>query len=131
MIYFDSSALVKLVRQEAETPALARWVDELTDQQRVTSSLARVEVVRAVRGQGDDALRQAGAVLVEIDQLPMTFDVLDAAGALPLPLRSPDAIHLATAIRLRASLTAFVTYDKRLLAAAEEVGLPVACPGAP
>ncbi|MCP2260772.1 PIN domain [Streptoalloteichus tenebrarius] len=84
-----------------------------------------------MRGQGDDALRQAGAVLVEIDQTPMTSDVLDAAGALPLPLRWLDAVHLASAIHLRERLSAFVTDDRRLLAAAEEVGLPVAVPGAP
>ncbi|HEX7163879.1 MAG TPA: hypothetical protein VF223_21890 [Trebonia sp.] len=39
-----------------------------------------------------------------------------------------DAIHLA-AVSLRTSLSAFVTYDKRLAAAAQEIGLPVLSPG--
>jgi len=39
-----------------------------------------------------------------------------------------DAIHLAAAMSLRTSLSAFVTYDKRLAAAAQEVGLPVLSP---
>lgn len=48
-------------------------------------------------------------------------------------LRALDAIHLATADQLLASgktITAFVTYDKRLLACAAAAGLPTASPGA-
>ena len=47
LLYLDSSALVKLVVAEPETPALleflARWPH------RVSSALARVEVARAVK----------------------------------------------------------------------------------
>ena len=43
-------------------------------------------------------------------------------------LRTLDAIHLAAAVSLRSSLSAFVTYDKRLAAVAQEVGLPVQSP---
>jgi uncharacterized protein len=48
-------------------------------------------------------------------------------------LRSPDAIHLATAQVLAnesgTSLIAFVTYDQRPLASARTAGLPTASPG--
>lgn len=45
-------------------------------------------------------------------------------------LRSLDAIHLATASAVfGAHLSAFVTYDKRLLAAADALGLVTAHPG--
>ncbi|WP_462203481.1 hypothetical protein [Frankia sp. CcWB3] len=48
-------------------------------------------------------------------------------------LRSLDAIHLATALRLSdendTRLEAFVTYDKRLLEAARRADLPTASPG--
>ncbi|MFB9908124.1 type II toxin-antitoxin system VapC family toxin [Allokutzneria oryzae] len=130
MIYFDSSALVKLVRAEAETTALTTWIAQHPDAQRVTSSLARVEVVRAVRDGGQQFTAQAAAVLVEVDQMPMTYDLLDEAAALPLRVKSLDAIHLASAMRLRSELKAFVCYDKQLIAAATEVGLSVAAPGA-
>ena len=43
-------------------------------------------------------------------------------------VRSLDAIHLATALRFRPSLTSFVTYDKRLLDAAQAAGLPIDSP---
>jgi predicted nucleic acid-binding protein len=129
VIYFDTSALAKLVLTEAETPALNAWLDDRRDLPRVSSSLARVELVRAVRAEGDAAIRTATLILVELDEMPMTTDLLDAAGALALPLRSLDAIHLASALRIRAYLDAFVAYDKRLLTAADEMGLPIASPG--
>jgi predicted nucleic acid-binding protein len=43
-------------------------------------------------------------------------------------VRSLDAIHLATALKIRSALTSFVTYDKRLLDVASAAGLPVAAP---
>jgi predicted nucleic acid-binding protein len=43
-------------------------------------------------------------------------------------LRSLDAIHLATAHELRAGLTAFVCYGKRLRDSAHVLGLPVEAP---
>jgi uncharacterized protein len=128
VIYLDTSALVKLVRTEAETDDLVAWLGERADL--VTSSLARVELMRALREEDEAEKRQAATILVDIDQVPMTFDLLDAAGALPQPVRSLDAIHLASAIRLRDVLEAFVAYDKRLLAAADEVGLLTVAPGA-
>jgi hypothetical protein len=46
-------------------------------------------------------------------------------------IRSLDAIHLATADAvLGDDLTAFVSYDRRLLAAATALGLPTTSPGA-
>ncbi|ONI88368.1 VapC toxin family PIN domain ribonuclease [Saccharothrix sp. ALI-22-I] len=129
MIYLDTSALAKLVLTEAETPALSDWLDDRSEVPRVSSSLARVELVRAVRAEGDAAIRTATLVLVELDEMPMTTDLLDAAGALAFPLKSLDAIHLASALRIRVHLDAFVAYDKRLLTAADEMGLPIASPG--
>ncbi|MGB9223960.1 hypothetical protein [Mycobacterium sp.] len=58
-------------------------------------------------------------------------EVVRAAAAYPdATLRSLDAIHLATGDSVfGTTLTAFVTYDERLLAAAAAAGLPVAAPG--
>ena len=51
-----------------------------------------------------------------------------AADLEPIRLRSLDAIHLATALSVRPHLEAFVAYDRRLLTAAENLGLDVASP---
>jgi uncharacterized protein len=55
--------------------------------------------------------------------------VLTEAAAIEQPfLRTLDAIHLAAAASLRASLSAFVTYDKKLAGAAQNLGLPAISP---
>jgi predicted nucleic acid-binding protein len=63
----------------------------------------------------------------------LAFDTRIAARAAalrPASLRTLDAIHLATALELAGDLTAFVSYDDRLSAAARDLGLPVvALPG--
>ena len=130
MIYFDSSALVKQVLAEAESDALREWVAEQRNVIGVTSSLARVELVRAVAGSGRQAVTRARALLGELTQLQLTSGLLDTAADLTEPLRSLDAIHLASALRLGAGLEWFVAYDKRLLDAAKAVGLRIVAPGA-
>lgn len=129
MIYFDSSALVKLVRSEAESAALRAWLGSHTDPV-VSSALARTEVARAVLRDSSRLGAKARRVLSGVEMIPMTFDLLDEAGDLSAELRSPDAIHLVSALQLRGDLDAFVAYDKRLLAAADDMGLPIASPGA-
>jgi predicted nucleic acid-binding protein len=44
------------------------------------------------------------------------------------PARSLDAIHLATALRIRERLTSFVSYDSRLSDAAALAGLGIDAP---
>lgn len=130
MIYFDSSALVKRVRLESESEALRHWLTEQDDLVGVSSTLVRVEVVRAVAADGDAVVKRARQLFAELSQVQMTYGLLDAAANLPVPSRSLDAIHLASALRLRSALQVFVAYDKRLLGAAEQLGLPTAAPGA-
>ncbi|MEU6642273.1 type II toxin-antitoxin system VapC family toxin [Saccharomonospora sp. NPDC046836] len=130
MIYFDTSALVKLVIKETETPELVSWLATHATGPKVSSMLARVELPRAVRRGGDVAYLRAQLVLGDLLQVPLTAGVLDAAGSLPGSLRSLDSIHLASALRLRSELDCLVAYDQRLLEAAQLTGLTVAAPGA-
>ena len=51
-----------------------------------------------------------------------------AAAAGPGTLRTVDAIHLASALSVRDALTGFCCYDRRLLDAASDEGLPVHSP---
>lgn len=128
MIYLDSSAVVKLARQEAETDALRAWLAR-NPAPMVASALARTEAARALHRTDPAALPVLRAVLAVLHQKPVDDAILDAAAALPgATLRSLDAIHLATAEALAAVLTWFVAYDKRLLLAAQDRGLPVVSP---
>lgn len=129
MIYLDSSALVKLVVREAESVALKEWLAAQPAVPRVSSALVRGEVPRAVFAGGDIAAFKARMVLDDVAQIPLTPGLLDEAGGFATPLRSLDAIHLVSALRIN-GLQSFVAYDKRLLSAAQDAGLPVAAPGA-
>ena len=97
-------------------------------ERRATSALSRVEVARSLRRLGVEAA-QGRRALLTVSLLAITDDVLAAASSLgPSILRSLDAIHLASATSLGDHLSAFVSYDDRLLLAAENAGLPVLAP---
>jgi predicted nucleic acid-binding protein len=126
-VYVDSSAIVKLVVREPESAALRRYLR--SRRPLVASALARTEVLRALLPLGDEALRRGRQVLKTIELARVSDRVLDAAGVLPpAELRSLDAIHLATAAQLRSSIARIVTYDERMVAAAEASGFAVASP---
>lgn len=129
-LYLDSSALVKLVQQEGESSALRRYLRRHRSDGRVTSALARVEVVRAVSAGGPAAVAHARRQLARLDQINLDVDLLDEAASLApgSVLRSLDAIHLAAARSIGADLRAVVAYDRRLLDAAASVGLMVEAP---
>lgn len=133
-VYVDSSALVKRVSKEehqaAVTAALAQAV--LEGRLLITSALARVEVSRALRVRIDvhdprvvkDASERA---LEGIGIAPVSGPVLESARIIGPPvLRSLDAIHLATAIAVGAAEV--WTYDERLAAASEEMGIVARMP---
>ncbi len=126
-VYLDSSALVKLVVAEPESPALRRYLRRRPT--RVSCALARVEVVRAVRPHGPDVVARARRVLARVRLLRLDDVLLDAAAVIdPAVLRSLDAIHVAAAQSFGGSLGSLVTYDVRLREAAEQLGLAVAAP---
>jgi len=129
LIYLDSSAIVKLVVMEPESPALFAWLGDRL--QRISSAVARVEVTRALRRVGVAAAvrRRSAEVLDRISLVPVDRPVLDVAAELdPAELRSLDAIHLATALSVASDLAGLVTYDTRLAAAAARSRIDVWSP---
>lgn len=130
MIYLDSSALLKLIRKEAETDALRDCLAPRADQPVVTSEVGRVEVIRAARRVGDPALLEARVVVDDLDLIAVDRAVQDLACDIGDPLLSSlDALHLASAVLLGDDLAVFVAYDDRLTDAAQTAGLAVATPG--
>lgn len=129
-VYLDSSAIIKLVVEEIETPALVtalkRWPD------RVSSAVARVEVHRALRRQNlpKPAHAKADAVLDSLILIRLDDIVLSRAAAFRSPdIRTLDAIHLAAAQSIGDDPEALITYDTRLARSARNEGLTVLHPG--
>jgi predicted nucleic acid-binding protein len=126
--YVDSSALVKTVVEDAESAALADWLrywDRLA-----ACDLVRVEVVRAVRGSDPAAVPRARQAIGTLTLIRLDDDLYETAADLDPPLlRSLDAIHLAAALTMGRDLAGVVTYDRRMAAGAEALGVRVESPG--
>jgi predicted nucleic acid-binding protein len=129
MIYLDSAAVVKLAHAEAESPALRDWLAARAELPWVSSVLAEIESFRALARYSPEAITRLHPVLDLIGLLDLSPDIRSLARTItPASVRSLDAIHLATALSIKAQLTSFVTYDKRLAEAALRAGLAVETP---
>lgn len=136
LIYFDSSALVKLVLDEPGSDiAAALW--NACDVA-LSSRLAYPEVCAALAAAGrgqhltDSEASEAAAewevFWASMRPVELTADVERAAGALAArrQLRGADAVHLASALALGDRDLTVAVWDKRLHAGADAVGLAVA-----
>jgi uncharacterized protein len=134
VIYIDTSAAMKLVRPEAHSADLSRWLDNTSGAPVVSSVLIEVELLRATLRSAPAQMTRAADVLRGIGVVTLSPAVIARAVEYVDPdLRSLDAIHLATAEHVASTtgeiLDAFLAYDERLLAAACKIGLTVAVPG--
>jgi predicted nucleic acid-binding protein len=136
LVYFDSSALVKLVLDEAGSDiAAALW--NACDAA-LSSRLAYPEVCAALAAAGrnhDLTEAEASAATAEWDvfwasmrPVELSAGVERTAGALAAVhhLRGADAVHLASALALGSTDLTVAVWDKRLHAGAAAVGLAVA-----
>lgn len=130
LYYVDTSAVIKLLVEETDSKAFAAFYDAHDDAEWVSSALLRVEVTRAVARAMPALLPDARDLLLAFSCITIDEDVVE--GAMNEPdrgLRSPDAIHLATARILTPELDALVSYNYRLLRAASDAGLATLSPG--
>lgn len=134
--YIDASVAVRVIMKQPT--ALAEWPEI---QRGFSSALMRAECCRAF-----DRLARTGEItdveydskVADVDELLATMIVLDidapvlrdAGRRFGVRVDTLDAIHLATAEQLRASILAgsallFATHDKDLAAAARHIGFEV------
>ena len=136
IVYFDSSALVKLVLDETGSDvAAALW--NACDAA-LSSRLAYPEVCAALAAAGrnhDLTESEASAAADEWEvfwssmrPIELSAGVERVAGELAVlhRLRGADAVHLASALALGSPEVTVAAWDRRLHAGAAAVGLPVA-----
>lgn len=126
-LYLDTSVLGRVLLDEPETAAIRRELGRF--ERHISSRLLRVELRRLGLLKGmlehvDELL--AGPVLIPLDETVLTA----AETIAPSVVRTLDAIHLATAVRLTGAgqLDALMTYDKQLAEGAREHGITVLSP---
>ena len=132
LIYFDTSAALKLFKEEAESQALSAWLAQQGSAVVVTSDLTRTELRRALHAAGAAAevWQYSEEWLADAAVLRLTPALFDQAGRLApnSSLRSLDAVHVSAALSIAPSVIAFAAYDKRLIDAARAVGLMTVSP---
>jgi predicted nucleic acid-binding protein len=125
--YIDTSAFLKLLVAEAETPAMRSWF--VTEGPHWSSQLLKTEAMRAAARLGipDSALETALGTVTFVSPSVATF--LSAGRLAPSSMRTLDALHLAGALELVPDVRGIVTYDAQLAQGAQQVGLAVVAPG--
>ena len=133
VIYFDSSALVKLVVEETGSALAAKLWDGCDAA--VSSRLAYPEVKAALAAAGHD-LDPAGQAAAEdaweeywsaTRPVELTRAVEQSAGRLAARhgLRGADAVHLASALAVSQPGLILAVWDRRLRSGAQAAGLAI------
>ena len=131
IVYLDTSAAMKLLVEEKESAELADHLQQRTEDgdTLVASLLLHTELHCAANRRTEYIEHESVSdVLSVIALVDIENGDLTTAPLLPGRLRSADAVHLATALRLNAR--AMVVYDTELRAAARTAGLETYGPGA-
>lgn len=129
IVYLDTSAAMKLLVEERESTALAAHLEQRREggDTLVSSLLLHTELHCAANRRPEYIDHEAVAdVLSALALIDVEAGDLTTAPLLPGRLRSADAIHLATALRVNA--TAMVAYDSELCAAARTAGIEALSP---
>ncbi len=136
LVYFDSSALVKLLVEEEGSDLVSQLWDGCDAA--LSSRLAYPEVCAAVAAAGRNRdLSPRGVASAErewerywaaVRPVELTADVQRSAGQLARrhALRGADAVHLASALAIDDPHLVVAVWDQRLHAGATTVGLAAA-----
>ncbi len=122
MIYLESSVALAELRGEARRPPPEFWNEGF-----VSSRLLQYEVwvVAHARGIGEQLAPLIGSMIRRVALVDMVPEVLERTRSpMPVPVRTLDAIHLATLDYLHRSKrpATLASYDQRLLTAARALG---------
>jgi predicted nucleic acid-binding protein len=122
VIYLDSSSLLASVFREQRSPPAALWEEELTSSRLLGYEVwARLNAYGLASSHGDRAKARLDRVnFVELSQRALSR----ALEPFPIPLRTLDALHLATMDFLRKNNepVELASYNNRLVTAAQALG---------
>jgi predicted nucleic acid-binding protein len=125
LIYVDTSVLLAQLLAEDKTPPASLWSEPL-----VSSRLAEYEIWTAIhrggraRSHGEAARQLLGHLsLLELSPLVLAR----AVDPFPVPVRTLDALHLASVefLRSRRLHVLLATYDRRMVVVARRLRIPL------
>ena len=125
MIYLDTSVALAHLLAEDRRPPESLWEEELVASRLVEYELwTRIHARELDRSHGD----LVRLLLARLAILELHPEVLErATRPFPVPVRTLDALHLAsmTFLRQRGRDVTLATYDRRMSEAATAMGVPV------
>jgi predicted nucleic acid-binding protein len=126
LIYLDTSVLLARLFAEGRAPSDAIWARPL-----VSSRLLEFEVINRIHARSAARSHAADArqLIDRVSLLELAPQVLARAlMPFPLPVRTLDALHLATMdfLRTQGQTLELATYDQRLATAGRALGFPLA-----
>ena len=132
-VYLDTSIVMRcLLREPQPVACWGRWQVAYASRIWLTEAQRTVDRLRLEGRIGDHDVAQLHAELLIIQDtlhvVPVAEDVLMRAGeAFSTTLGTLDAIHLASALAIRANvrIDRFLTHDRQLAAAAMSMGFTV------
>jgi predicted nucleic acid-binding protein len=125
VIYLDASVALAYLLSEDRSPPRSVWQEQL-----VSSRLLEYEVWNRIhaRGLGRSHGDDARALIARVALIELVPPVLARAlDPFPVPVRTLDALHLASLEFLRSlrQSVELATYDERLLAGAHALQIPL------
>jgi hypothetical protein len=125
MIYLDTSVALAHLLAEDRSPPDALWQEPL-----IASRLLQYELWNRIhaRGFASSHGEDARALLGRVAMIEMAPPVLARAlEPFPIPLRTLDALHVASLefLRERGLTVELASYDERMLAAARALRIPL------
>ena len=125
MIYLDTSVVLAQILSEDRVPTDALWHETLVSSRRLEyETWNRLHAHGAAVSHGNTAR----AVLAELAFLELSPIVLSRAlEPFPVPVRTLDALHLASAeyLQRQGQRLQIATYDERLLNCARRLGIDI------
>jgi predicted nucleic acid-binding protein len=125
VIYLDTSVVLAELFAEDRRPRPEFWMGQLVSSRLLEYEVwTRVHARRAATTHGDAVREILGAVAI-VEMAPTVL--ARAVEPFPVPVRTLDAMHLATALFLaeRRQRVDVATYDERMTRAARALGLRV------
>jgi uncharacterized protein len=125
VIYLDSSVALAHLLAEDRAPPERLWREALVSSRLLEYEVwNRIHARRLERSHGDAVRELIGRVaLIEL-AVPVLARALES---FPVPVRTLDALHLASIefLRARRQTVDLASYDERLLAGARALGIPL------
>ncbi|WP_024441616.1 type II toxin-antitoxin system VapC family toxin [Mycobacterium sp. UM_WGJ] len=125
LVYLDTSVALRTILAVPEREHLQSWM-RTPATTFLSSRLLRTEVVRTLR-RDDRPLSDAAPLLDRVGMLDITRETHTVAESIERHIRTPDALHLATALLIGEVVTV-ATHDTTMKEVAEHLGLRVTDP---